>query len=316
MQYGSTGAADRLVAVHAQRAFTHNSPHQTLRSQNDVSGVGCFWSTGAPGRITVRPADGDGAADSPHAITSIDNYTNMTKTTTRALPAGIALLTGLSLVLLPTVALADGHTRVVNENTASIMNVIDASANTGDNAAFGSSGGRGGNGGGITNTGNDADDNTGGSGGTGGDATGDGTVTTGAASALVTIDTLANSNRTVIDRCGCGEEEGATSTENGAENHTMEHGNDRVVNRNSAEMMNLGSLQANTGGSVTGGSTGGTGGNGGGISNGSGDADGNTGGRGGNAGMASGSGSVRTGASTALATIISTINTNVTRIRR
>lgn len=198
------------------------------------------------------------------------------------------------------------HTHVVTENGAVVETVFSKNANTGINSAFGSTGGNGGRGGAVTNNGSEegessADGNTGGNGGHGGTATGTATVVTGAALADNLIDQSINSTLTRIDRCACSGDE---------------HGNDRVITRNTAQVGTADVLSSNSGLQSLGGSTGGIGGSGGRIRSTGGSADDNMGGRGGRGGTAGGDATARTGTASSIATLITELNMTDTIIRR
>lgn len=196
---------------------------------------------------------------------------------------------------------------VMNENCAIVINEVEVYANTGDNMAGGSYGGDGGDGGKIININDgDVDESTTGNGGNGGDASVGGTVITGDATAEADVMNAVNTNRTIINRCACEDED-------------CECGFDIVKNRNSAMVMNGVGVAAETGENLAEGSYGGDGGDGGKIYNGGGecsDVDESTTGNGGDGGQGSEGGLVQTGVSYSRANVVNVVNRNLTRILR
>ncbi|TSC62756.1 MAG: hypothetical protein G01um101448_458 [Parcubacteria group bacterium Gr01-1014_48] len=200
---------------------------------------------------------------------------------------------------------------VINNNDATVTNVVLSSANTGGNWAGGSYGGRGGRGGDIANDGGvqDVNDVDTGNGGNGGDAGLGGEVNSGNATANATLTNTVNDNDTNIDRCSC--------TGGG-------HGGDVTVrNGNVARVGNVLGALADTGDNEADGSYGGEGGQGGDVYNGGGNQNvsGNeeepsTTGNGGNGGKSSDGGLVTTGNSASNASSTNVVNRNVTRIKR
>ena len=204
----------------------------------------------------------------------------------------------------------DAPVVVVNENCAFVGNHVEANANTGGNYAGGSTGGDGGDGGTIVNVdGGDVDDSDTGNGGNGGDASDGGMVVTGNATADAGVLNVVNTNRTVINRCACVDED------------ECECGPDIVVNRNRAIVLNGVYADADTGDNGAGGSEGGEGGEGGTIVNvdgecGNGDVEDSTTGNGGTGGTGGIGGYVESGHANSSAGAMNVVNRNVTRIRR
>ncbi len=199
---------------------------------------------------------------------------------------------------------------VVNNNRAFVGNHVEANANTGGNGAGGSEGGDGGDGGKIVNVdGGDVEGSTTGSGGNGGSGDIGGTVYTGDATAEAGVMNVVNTNRTIVNRCACADED------------ECECGPDIVYNRNRAIVLNGVYAQADTGENGAGGSEGGDGGDGGKIVNvdgecGEGDVEDSTTGAGGAGGDGGPGGLVSTGVAVSSAGAINVVNRNVTRIRR
>jgi hypothetical protein len=240
-------------------------------------------------------------------------------------------------------------------NEADIDIEIEVEAETGENYADGSYGGDGDDGGDVEIEGccdeepglppfpcfgtsffpwmggddSSASGNTGGDGGDGGDAGNGGTVVTGDATAVLTIDTDINTTRVLVDRCAC-EDEGCDEPCGGLDSffpfpwfgndHECddECGESHVTVANDADLDIGGEVEAETGENDADGSYAGDGDDGGEveIEDVDGAADNNTGGDGGDGGDAGDGGLVSTGDATSLVDIIKKINETIVRMLR
>lgn len=200
-----------------------------------------------------------------------------------------------------------GDTTVKNKNEATVINVVEAGANTGGNKAKGSTGGDGGQGGTIANSNGDQNVNYAatGNGGNGGNGGVGGTVDTGNADASATLTNNINHSTTTIDRCQCPGNE-------------CKGGDDVVRNRNSALVVDGVGAGANSGDNKAKGSRGGQGSDGGAVQNTGGNQNVNNAGtgQGGAGGTGDEGGIVRTGKATSRSTVTNNINRNVTTIGR
>ncbi|MEZ4104644.1 MAG: hypothetical protein R3B60_05180 [Candidatus Paceibacterota bacterium] len=189
---------------------------------------------------------------------------------------------------------------VNNHNSATVMNEVQVTSNTGYNAAFGGNTGRGGEGGDAT--GRTA---TGGDGGNSGSAGDGGTITTGDAASIGTVNNDVNRNNTnVTADCGC-------------------KGDITVRNHNRSMVGNALLVDSNTGDNALAGGTSGAAGNGGDATSHSwslwksymngGSA---TGGDGGNSGSAGDGGTITTGDAYSDGLVVNVVNRNVTRVAR
>ena len=246
----------------------------------------------------------------------------------------LAIAIALGLFAIPSaLATGGGHwggggddVTVVNNNNASIFNGVLTVADTGDNSADGYEGGDGGEGG---DTGNANGGYKGGDGGTTGDADGGdggegglgGLIITGNAYAGTAVLNDINSNKTVVNSCGC-------------EDDGWGWGGDDVTvrNNNTAHVTNLVGTIADTGDNNADGYEGGDGSEGGDTGNANGGAGGghhwwwggSDGGNGGTTGEADGGaggeggwgGQIQTGNAAAETAVVNVVNRNVTRIRR
>jgi hypothetical protein len=198
-----------------------------------------------------------------------------------------------------------GDVRVVNKNTAMVVNTTEAGAYTGGNHAGGSYGGNGGRGGDVRNGGEEQDVDTGrtGRGGNGGNSNQGGTVESGNAVATAVTTNRVNQNDTRVNRCACdGDDEGKTT----------------VRNENGAVLLNGTAARAKTGHNSADGSFAGTAGRGGDFGNADGEqdlADVRTG-RGGDGGRSGFGGYVKSGSANSLADTLNVVNRNVTRVNR
>ncbi|USN87628.1 MAG: hypothetical protein H6779_04445 [Candidatus Nomurabacteria bacterium] len=195
---------------------------------------------------------------------------------------------------------------VSSENNATVVNEVMVGANTGYNGILGGNTGRAGNGGDAT--GNRAN---GGNGGDTGESNNGGSIFTGAAGAIGTVDNTVNSNRTVVTTdCGCENRKGGSDI--------------TVWSGNNATLLNGLGVDANTGDNMIAGGTSGAAGNGG-------DATSYTramwfkhmhkggaanAGNGGNSGASNNGGDIMTGPSVADGLVINVVNRNVTRVAR
>lgn len=194
----------------------------------------------------------------------------------------------------------DNDINVNNHNSATVVNEVQVTSNTGFNAAIGGNTGAGGEGGNAH--GYRANGGEGGNSGSAGDG---GTIRTGDASAIGTVQNDINRNNTNITAdCGC-------------------KGDITVRNNNRSMVGNALGVAANTGDNMLAGGTSGMAGDGGDASshswyawnyymnNGS-----AQGGNGGNSGSAGDGGTITTGNSYADGLVVNVVNRNVTRIAR
>ncbi len=246
----------------------------------------------------------------------------------------MTLAVGLAAAVLglyASAAYAGGHqghqrgggddTEIKTSNSAEVSNEVIVIANTGANNARGGDAGRGADGGsgsgsvmaGISGISSN-DGGNGGNGGRGGDG---GTITTGAATAYGTIANDVNSNRIVVDGCGCDEEPVIRHHHPRPDNGD---GDLEIKTRNRASVESEMMVLANTGANDVDGGDGSRGGEGG---NGYGAwftwfsmYSSNDGGNGG-AGQAGGEGgTVRTGPAYSDGLVTNVVNRNVVRVTR
>jgi hypothetical protein len=242
---------------------------------------------------------------------------------------------------------------VINDNYASVFNMVKVEANTGDNDADGGDGEEGGEGGDAEENDNAGGTqiNTGGDGGNGGDGGLGGIIITGDALAMASITTKANYNRTLVDLCACEEDNNDSpcgchtfgrqgGCNNDSDEEEGDEGDVKVENKNVAEVNNGLEVEAETGDNDADGGDGEEGGEGGDAeenTNGGDGTDGvvcqgphcghnnnqstpanqtNTGGDGGDGGDGAEGGQILSGFATSLAEILTVLNVNITRILR
>lgn len=249
----------------------------------------------------------------------------MTKTFSNvlALLASIAITIGLMVAYTtPTFAFFESgdSTTVRSLNNATVTNNVTITAKTGHNDALGGTGYDGGIGGNASSRSNGSA--TGGDGGNGGRGGDGGTVTTGAATAVGTVYNEVNTSRTVVESCGCDEDEDEIIP---IFRQGFGNGDEQtVVNHNRASVLNTLAVEAKTGDNDVSGGEGGSGDAGGNArvgqswhgwwswwNNSTSTANGGDGGNGGNGGIG---GTVRTGESYADGLITNIINRNVIRM--
>lgn len=253
-------------------------------------------------------------------LTIVNNNYNMTQTTQRVY-ATTAVVAGLALtfaLITPAFAQSGNRTDVDSRNYANVSNNVSVKATTGDNDTYGGDGGQGARGGNARAQGGTAN---GGRGGDGGNGAAGGYIGTGNALAVATVNNDVNSNRTLVEGCGCDDDNKHWFNKFfGKKSGTRID----VDSSNKATVNNDVDVEAETGDNDADGGDGGDAGRGGDARTSSvlskwyfkmsgGNANGGAGGHGAHAGVA---GDIITGEATADALVTNTVNRNVTRVVR